>query len=161
MDQYISKWTQDANKVDGASTMSASTAAGEFTFYRFLVGSNPITDHSIDCRNGGANQAQEVVKFFRALGNDLSFGYCCDVVGTGAYVDNFKTDVGLIAQNFMLEKIESDDVFTGQFANTFSDLTLELQSDVTIADADKIILDFFLQYNALLTVTPTSLLIES
>jgi len=161
MDQFISSWTQNAEKPDGVSTVSGSTAAGEFTFYRFLIGSSPVTDHSIDCRNGGANQAMEVMKYFRSLGNDLSFGYASDVVGTGAYANNFKSEYGLIAQNFNLEKIETDDVFTGQFANTFSDLTLELDSSVTVADADKILLDFFLQYNALLTVTPTALLIES
>lgn len=161
MDQFVSKWTQNAEKPDGVATTSAATAAGEISTYRFLVGSNPVTDHSIDCLRGGANQAMEVMKFFRGLTNDMSLGYVCDVVGTGAFADNFKSEYGLIAQNFQLEKIESDDVFTGQFANTFSDLTLELNSTVTLADADKLILDFFLQYNALLTVTPTALLIES
>lgn len=145
MDQFISKWTQNANQPAGVATVSASTPAAEFTHYRFLIGSNPVTDHSIDCRNGGANQAMEVVKYFRSLGNDLSFGYVNDVVSSGAFADNFKTEYGLIAQNFNLEKIESDDVFTGQFANTFSDLTLELDASDTIADADKILLDFYLQ----------------
>lgn len=169
---------------DITSTMNTDSAAGrpfgfpymvrspahplapiELRDFRFLIGSTPVTDHSIDCTNGGAQQAMECVKFFRALTDDMNLGGSRSATAAGTstlFVPSFKDEYGLICQNFSLEQIEDDNVFVGQFANNFSDLTLELAYiGGTIADTDKIHLTFFLEHNALLTVTPTQIAIES
>ena len=159
-------------------TNSAETTQVELWNYRWLIGSTPVTgelctinyiylffchrsffffllDHAIDCMYGGAMQFMELVKTVRSMGHEVTFGKCGrnSAYGNNGWVDNFKQEFGLIAQNFNLEMIESDDIFTGMFANTFSDITLELNFTQTgFQDADKLLLDFYFQYNALLTV---------
>jgi len=147
------------------------TAERELQNYRWLIGSTPITDHVIDCTKGGASQAQEMIKFFVGMTGTVNFPRpTVPVIATADnlapnihhqhFYDNFRTEMGLICQNLSLENIDSDDVFTGQFANTFSDLTLETSWNGSFASGEHLELQFFFEYNALLTITPTALLIE-
>jgi hypothetical protein len=149
-----------------------ATVDTELESYRFLIGSTPITDHSIQCSYGGAQQLAEFQKFFRAMGADINLPNMwmdkTGLDGSNCWFDGFKYYYGLICQNFNLEMVESDDVFTGQFANSFSDITLETrwvntstQALASLTGSEKLDLTIFLQFNALLTVTPTALLIES
>jgi hypothetical protein len=163
-DQYCSRIS-----VNSATNGCAYVATdSELESYRFLIGSSPVTDHSIVCTKGGAAQFAEMQKFFRSLGSDINLPLGPSSAVGKKWVDLFKIHYGLICQNFNLENIESDDVFTGQFANSFSDITLETRwtkvldgSMATLDDAEKLELMIYMQYNALLTVTPTALLIES
>ena len=153
------------------------TAERELQNYRWLIGSTPVTDHVIDCTKGGASQAQEMIKFFAGLTGTVNFprpripvvadsttatagGNLVPSITHTHFYDNFRTEMGLICQNLSLENIDSDDVFTGQFANTFSDLTLETSWNGGFESGEHLELQFFFEYNALLTITPTALLIE-
>ena len=112
MDQFVSALytTADNTNIDDYGAAYATTKT-ELESYRFLIGSTPITDHSVYCLAGGAEQAMEMVKFFRTLGHDLSIGKVgqdttYSTAGSKIWnSDAFKAEYGLICQNFNLEMV--------------------------------------------------------